>query len=175
MFKHILKWIPEPLQLGTIHYPIYTSTEYIKSCSSKIGIVSGYRPDDWAVRVQVLVGSRIFTSPLSSKLGLGSTQSLIQWIPRVSFLVWGGGGEGKCQGHETNHSPLTGTLQLAYKSQTFDTTDHKPYICNTIVLEAQNQWMLTWSAKSCYAKWQFQLTVLQASSTFTSWSLSSCL
>jgi hypothetical protein len=55
-----------------------------RSWDSIVGIATGYGLDDREVRVQVPVGSRIFSSPRHSDRStpaLGSTQPPIQWVP----------------------------------------------------------------------------------------------
>jgi hypothetical protein len=55
---------------------------------------TGYRLDNWELRVRVLVRSRIFS--MSSRPPLGPTQLPIQWAPGV-----------KRPGHGVDHSPPT--------------------------------------------------------------------
>jgi hypothetical protein len=47
--------------------------------NSVVGIATGYGLDNRGVRVQVTVGSRIFSA--SSRPALGSTQPPTQWVP----------------------------------------------------------------------------------------------
>jgi hypothetical protein len=70
-----------------------------KSRDSAVGIVTGYGLDDWGVRVQVSVESRI--SSKSSRPALGSTQPPIQWVPGALSLGV------KWPGREADHSPPT--------------------------------------------------------------------
>jgi hypothetical protein len=72
---------------------------YKMSHGSAVGIADGYWLDDGGVRVRVPVESTIFT--VSSRLALGPTQPLIQWVPNaLSPGV-------KPQGREAEHSPPT--------------------------------------------------------------------
>jgi hypothetical protein len=57
---------------------------YYSFLDSAIGIATSYRLDDQVVRLQVLVGSRIFS--MSSGLALGSTQPPIQLVPGALSL-----------------------------------------------------------------------------------------
>jgi hypothetical protein len=69
---------------------IYQSQERV------VGIATGCGLDDRGVGVRVPVGSRILSSPKSSRPALGSTQPPIQWIPGI-----------KRPGSEADHSPPT--------------------------------------------------------------------
>jgi hypothetical protein len=53
-----------------------------KSYCSSVGIATGYRLDDRRDRVRVPIGSRIFTSPMSSRPALGPYIPN-QWVPGV--------------------------------------------------------------------------------------------
>jgi hypothetical protein len=53
-----------------------------------VGIATGYGLDDQGVGVQVLVGSRIFST--SSRPDLGSTQPPIQWVLGAFPQGWSG-------------------------------------------------------------------------------------
>jgi hypothetical protein len=66
---------------------------------STVGIATSYGLVDQEVGVQVLVGSRIFST--FSILALGSTQPPIQWVPGAIPLGV------KQPGHEADHSPPT--------------------------------------------------------------------
>jgi hypothetical protein len=67
---------------------------------SSVGIATGYGLHDQGegVGVRVPVGSKIFTSIISSRPALQSTQPHIKLISGV-----------KQQGHEADHSPTTST------------------------------------------------------------------
>jgi hypothetical protein len=70
-----------------------------ESRAGVVGIATGYGLDDWGVRVQVSVGSRIFST--SSRPALGLTQPPSQWVA-------GAFSPGiKRPGREADHSPTT--------------------------------------------------------------------
>jgi hypothetical protein len=70
-----------------------------RSRGSVVGIATGYGLDDWGVGVRVPAGPRIFST--SSRLVVGSTQPLIQWVPgALSPRV-------KRSRREADHSPPT--------------------------------------------------------------------
>jgi hypothetical protein len=73
---------------------------YISIQGSVVGIATGYKLDDWGVGVQVLVVSKIFSFSTSSRLPLGPTQPLIQWLLRLfpRGVKW--------LGREADHSPI---------------------------------------------------------------------
>jgi hypothetical protein len=61
-------------------FQVYTST---RSLDSSVCIVAGCGPENRGVGIRVPIGSRFFTSRLEELWG--STQPLIQWVPRDMF------------------------------------------------------------------------------------------
>jgi hypothetical protein len=87
------------------------------SCVSVVGIVTGYELDDQGVRIRVLVGSGILTSP---------HHSFQLWGPPTSYPMGTGGSfpEIKHPGHETDHSHQT----IADVKNTWMFTSTIPYL-----------------------------------------------
>jgi hypothetical protein len=88
------------------------------SHGSPVSIVTGYGLDDQGVGVQVLVESRIFTSPCHPDQFWSSPSLPIQWVPGAFSP-----GE-KRRGREADHSPVTSAN--AQKTRIYTSTP--PYI-----------------------------------------------
>jgi hypothetical protein len=91
---------------------------YIGSRDSTVSIVTGYRLDDRGGRVQVLVGSRIFSSPNHPDWFWGPPSLLSMWV--LGALTPGV----KRPEREADHSPPTS----AEVKKTWIYTSAQPYI-----------------------------------------------
>jgi hypothetical protein len=111
-----------------LHIWVLEFFRQLHKSDSTVGIATGYGLDNIGDGVQVLVGSRIFTSPRRPDCLWGCTQPPILWVPRAFFL------SGKTVGAWS--WPLTSNY--CQGQENFDLYIHSPIWLHGVVLNYLN-------------------------------------